>query len=82
VSDRTPMATTVHSLQVVSDALVMMEPHDTPLDIIATEATLIDTQSTMPRPEGVDWARVRPDQFATIPFLSRLRDRMAAGSIA
>ena len=25
---------------------------------------------------GVDWNKVRADQFETIPFLTRLRDRM------
>lgn len=78
VSDRTPMATSVHSLQLVPDAAVVIEPHDTPLDLIATEAALIETRTRLPRPPGVDWARVRPDQFATIPFLTGLRDRMTA----
>jgi 5-formyltetrahydrofolate cyclo-ligase len=79
VSDRTPMATTVHSLQLVPDAAVVIERHDTPLDLIATEAELIETFCTLPRPGGVDWPSVRPDQFETIPFLSRLRDGMTAG---
>jgi 5-formyltetrahydrofolate cyclo-ligase len=82
VSDKTPMATTVHSLQLVPDDAIVIEPHDTPLDLIATEAELIETRTTLPRPAGVDWARVRPDQFATIPFLTRLRDRMTTGADA
>ncbi len=77
IDERTPMATTVHSLQLVPDAAVVIEAHDTPLDLIATEQGLIETRHALPRPGGVDWARVRPDQFATIPFLARLRDRMA-----
>jgi len=80
VTDRTPMATTVHSLQLVADASVVIERHDTPLDVIATEAELIETQCTLPRPGGVDWPSVRPDQFDTIPFLSRLRDHMTLGA--
>jgi 5-formyltetrahydrofolate cyclo-ligase len=80
VTDRTPMATTVHSLQLVPDEAVVIERHDTPLDVIATESELIETSSTLPRPLGVDWPRVRPDQFETIPFLSRLRDRMTMGA--
>jgi 5-formyltetrahydrofolate cyclo-ligase len=80
VTDLTPMATTVHSLQLVPDLAVVIEGHDTPLDLIATEAELIETGSTLPRPGGIDWAKVRPDQFDTIPFLSRLRDRMTAGA--
>jgi 5-formyltetrahydrofolate cyclo-ligase len=27
---------------------------------------------------GVDWDKVRPDQFETIPFLTRLRGEMLA----
>jgi 5-formyltetrahydrofolate cyclo-ligase len=81
VGDATPMATTVHSLQLVPDGAVVIEGHDTPLDLIATEQGLIETRCTLPRPGGVDWPRVRPDQFAEIPFLSALRDRMTAGAV-
>jgi 5-formyltetrahydrofolate cyclo-ligase len=81
VTDATPMATTVHSLQLVPDDAVVIESHDTPLDLVATEAGLTLTQCTLPRPGGVDWPRVRPDQFAAIPFLSALRDRMTAGTL-
>jgi 5-formyltetrahydrofolate cyclo-ligase len=79
-SAATPMATTVHSLQLVPNNAVVIEAHDTPLDIIATEASLIETHSTLPRPAGVDWTKVRPDQFASIPFLSALRDRLTLGA--
>jgi 5-formyltetrahydrofolate cyclo-ligase len=44
--------------------------------MVATELELIRTGSTAKKPMGVDWDRVRPDQFETIPFLTRLRDRM------
>ena len=55
-----------------------MQAHDSPLDFVATEAELIVTGNRAPRPMGVDWDRVQPDQFETIPFLSELRDRMVA----
>jgi 5-formyltetrahydrofolate cyclo-ligase len=76
VSDATPIATTVHSSQLVGDDLVVIEPHDTPLDLIATESELIRTNRRGARPGGVDWDRVRPDQYESIPFLESLRDRM------
>ncbi len=76
VTATTPMATTVHSLQLVPDALIVIEAHDSPLDFVATEEGLITTGNTLPRPMGVDWNKVRADQFETIPFLTRLRDRM------
>src|SRR5688572_5124817 len=76
VTAATPMATTIHSLQLVDDAHIVIESHDSPLDFVATETELIATGNTMPRPMGVDWNKVRADQFETIPFLTRLRDRM------
>lgn len=76
VTDTTPMATTIHSSQLVDDTRVVIEAHDTPLDLIATESELIRTGHHGRRPDGVDWARVQPDQFESIPFLKSLRDRM------
>jgi 5-formyltetrahydrofolate cyclo-ligase len=78
IGDKTPMATTVHSLQLVDSDVVVMRAHDSPLDYVATELELIRTGNTAPRPGGVAWDRVQPDQFETIPFLSELRERMLA----
>ena len=78
VTAATPMATTVHSCQLVEDPLIVIESHDSPLDFVATESELIVTANAAPRPMGVDWTKVRPDQFETIPFLGRLRDAMLA----
>lgn len=78
VAADTPMATSIHSLQLVPDEIVVIESHDTPLDYIATESELIETGNGMPRPMGVAWDKVRQDQFDTIPFLASLRDRMIA----
>jgi 5-formyltetrahydrofolate cyclo-ligase len=73
VTPATPIATTVHSSQVVADAEVVMESHDSALHFIATELELIPTQTPYRQPEGLDWDKVRPDQFVDIPFLSALR---------
>ncbi|UJW85357.1 5-formyltetrahydrofolate cyclo-ligase [Devosia sp. SL43] len=78
VTATTPMATTIHSLQLVDDHHIVIESHDSPLDFVATESELITTGNTMTRPMGVDWSKVRADQFETIPFLGRLRERMLA----
>jgi 5-formyltetrahydrofolate cyclo-ligase len=72
----TPIATTVHSLQVVEDARVVIEPHDNALNYIATEAELIETGARQAEKGGVNWPLVRSDQFADIPFLTELRARM------
>jgi 5-formyltetrahydrofolate cyclo-ligase len=76
IGDSIPIATTVHSSQLVDAARVVIESHDSPLDYVATERELITTGNRDRRPGGVDWDRVRPDQFETIPFLKNLRDRM------
>lgn len=78
VDETTPIATTVHSSQVVEAAAVVMENHDSALHFIATESELIETRSTHPQPRGVDWSKVRPDQFADIPFLASLRASLEA----
>jgi 5-formyltetrahydrofolate cyclo-ligase len=73
VAPTTPIATTVHSSQIVADAEVVMESHDSALHFIATEHELIVTGTPYRQPEGVDWDKVRPDQFTDIPFLGALR---------
>lgn len=78
IGPNTPMATTIHSSQLVAEPRVVMQGHDSPLDYIATEAELIATGNTAPRPAGVNWEAVQPDQFETIPFLKALRARMEA----
>jgi 5-formyltetrahydrofolate cyclo-ligase len=78
IGPATPMATTIHSSQLVPDSKVFMMAHDSPLDFIATEKELIVTGNTAPRPKGVAWDFVQDDQFDTIPFLRDLRDRMTA----
>ncbi len=78
----TPIATTVHSIQVVPEAKVVMETHDNPLIFIATESELIRTGAHGSESAGVDWARVRADQFADIPFLQELRATMEARKAA
>ena len=76
VDASTPIATTVHSSQVVANSDVVMESHNSALNYIATELELIDTQTPYPQPQGVAWGAVRADQFADIPFLSALRESL------
>jgi 5-formyltetrahydrofolate cyclo-ligase len=76
IDDTTPVVTTVHSIQLVGDDEVVIESHDSPLDMVATEKELIRTGNRDRRPAGVDWDKVRQDQFDNIPFLAELRDRM------
>jgi len=77
VGAATPIATTVHSSQVVDDARLPMMDHDSALNYIATELELVDTRTPLRQPAGVDWDRVQPDQYENIPFLKSLRARLA-----
>ena len=70
------IATTVHSSQIVPGARVPIEAHDSALHVIATEADLVLVDGEPRQPAGVDWDRVKPDQFASIPFLAALRERL------
>src|SRR5271165_4033935 len=63
VDAKTPIATTVHSSQVVDDGEVVMEAHDSALDFIATELELIATLAPFSQPQGVAWEKVRADQL-------------------
>jgi 5-formyltetrahydrofolate cyclo-ligase len=72
-----PLVTTVHSAQVVGDDRVVMEPHDSALNFIATPDELISTGTAIRQPAGVDWAAVQPDQYEAIPFLKALRRELA-----
>lgn len=76
VGPSTVIATTVHSSQVVDGARLPMLGHDSALHFIATEQELIDTETDLGQPAGVDWERVQPDQYENIPFLRELRARL------
>lgn len=72
VGKYTPIATTVHQLQVVPDDRVVMQSHDAPLDWIATPEELVATHTRYPTPGPINWKGVQPDQFEKIPFLRGL----------
>lgn len=79
VDAATPIATTVHSSQVVAAERLPMLPHDSALAYVATEERLIVTGTRHPQPKGVAWDVVQPDQFRDIPFLADLKARITAG---
>lgn len=69
VTAQTTIATTVHELQLVNDALPEL-PHDFRVDLIATPARVIRCGPPR-RPQGIDWPSLRPGQIAAIPALRR-----------
>jgi 5-formyltetrahydrofolate cyclo-ligase len=77
VGPGTPVATTVHELQVVDDGEIPMSDHDIPLDLVVTPERTVETGSRYGRPAGVRWDLLTEEKIESIPLLRRLRD--AAG---
>ncbi|MEL9991894.1 MAG: 5-formyltetrahydrofolate cyclo-ligase [Thermoproteus sp.] len=71
VSDTTPVATTVHELQLVDE--IPQEPFDLPVDIIATPSSLLRPQQRRPKPSGILWEYVTEELLSEVPLLSLLR---------
>lgn len=78
VTPDTPIATTVHSLQLVENERIIMQAHDTPLDWIITPDEVIETNTSYPDPGGVNWEVIQPDQWENIPFLLALREKLSS----
>ena len=73
VNMETPIVTTIHSLQVMEDERVIMVAHDTPLDWVITPDEVIETQTLIAQPGGVNWDAIQSDQYENIPFLLTLK---------
>jgi len=75
VAEDTPIATTVHSLQLVRKTELPMTAHDISIDVIATETKVIRTRNRPPRPEGVLWDHLDDEKIDAIPILRARRPR-------
>lgn len=72
VDETTPVLTTVHPCQVLEEGLTM-QPHDEPVDLIATPLETVHTARAFPKPEGVLWQLLSEEQIAAIPVLGEVR---------
>ncbi|RLG57861.1 MAG: 5-formyltetrahydrofolate cyclo-ligase [Hadesarchaea archaeon] len=73
IDDRTPIVTTVHSLQILNE--VPMDEHDVPVDFLVTPEQTIETEHSFPKPSGIIWELFAGDEFKQIPVLAELRGR-------
>ncbi len=71
LTDRTVIATTVHEIQLLNDA-IPEAAHDFRVDLIATPERVIWCDE--PKRPQVDWKGLRPEQVAAIPALQRLNN--------
>jgi 5-formyltetrahydrofolate cyclo-ligase len=72
LTGRTVIATTVHEIQVLDEA-IPEAAHDFRVDLIVTPECVIWCGE--PRRPRVDWTALRPEQVAAIPALQRLNAR-------
>lgn len=74
IDEKTPIVTTVHRLQVLSND-IEMKIHDIPLDFIVTPEEVIVTRSRFSKPEGIYWEILEEEKAKSIPILTRFRSR-------
>jgi 5-formyltetrahydrofolate cyclo-ligase len=75
VNANTPIATSVHPLQIVRDDELPMTQTDSALHWIATPDETIETHTPYAQPTGIVWENIQADQWASIPILNQLRSR-------
>lgn len=71
VDDSTPIATSVHDLQLV-DFRLPQDPYDVPVDHIATPTRLARALERRPRPPGIIWDLLPAEKLREIPLLEEL----------
>jgi 5-formyltetrahydrofolate cyclo-ligase len=79
VRESTPIVTTVHPLQIISERVAML-PHDIPVDFLVTPTEVIATRPGHARPRGIYWDLLRPLKINTIPLLRKRLKRDGTGT--
>lgn len=73
IGPETPVATTVHDLQVVDE--LPLEPFDVTVDLIVTPTRQIEVRARRQRPERIIWELLPDEKRAAIPLLQQLDPR-------
>ena len=73
VDDETPVATTIHERQGLSEELTL-EAHDVPMDLVVTPKRVIRPKPRE-KPAGIDWELLDEERLEEIPVLERLHER-------
>lgn len=71
LSRDTPILTTVHPLQLVEEA-IPREVHDIPVNYVVTPEELIETRTSLPRPDGIYWKLLPAEKMEAIPALRKM----------
>ena len=68
IGPKIPVVTSVHPLQIVAEAIPMIE-HDIPLTAIITPEEVISIESSLTRPKGIYWNMLPQEKLNEIPVL-------------
>ena len=74
IDDGTPIATTVHDLQIVDE--IPLDPWDFTVDVIATPRRLLRVAGERRRPGGIIWELVSEEMMEKMPILRELMKRV------
>lgn len=74
VDDGTPVATTVHELQIFDS--LPQDPFDVPVDIIATPRRIIRPRCYRAKPRGIYWEYLSREKMLEIPILEEIKERL------
>ncbi len=77
VDEKTPIATTIHDLQLVDN--IPRKPHDVPVDLIVTNTRIIRCGKRGHRPKGIDYESLPKEKLDAIPLLKELLERRGIG---
>lgn len=69
VDEKTPIATTVHDVQIVD--YIPTQPYDVPVDIIATPTKVIYTKRKREKPKGIYLEYLTKEKIEDTPFLKK-----------
>jgi len=70
VDPRTPITTTVHSVQILPEA-IEMRPHDIAVDIVVTPDGVIALRPAFPRTRGLDSEGLAPEKIAEMQVIEQ-----------
>jgi 5-formyltetrahydrofolate cyclo-ligase len=76
VGPRTPITTTVHSVQILPEAIEMW-PHDIAVDVVVTPDGVMSLHPAFPRPRGLYPEALAPEKIAEVPVIERALHRGA-----
>ena len=75
VNSDTPIITTVHPLQIVTNE-IDLKPHDIPVDYIVTPEKVIATRTQIKRPKDILWDSLDDEKIEAIPLLKLLKRKL------